>query len=51
MALAEAALAEGDKVAATARRVEKLDDLIQQAPEKAHAVALDVTDSDSGLRK
>ncbi|MGB3682913.1 MAG: SDR family NAD(P)-dependent oxidoreductase [Rubrobacteraceae bacterium] len=46
MALAEAALAEGDKVAATARRVEKLDDLIQQAPEKAHAVALDVTDSE-----
>ena len=50
MALAEAALANGDKVAATARRTEKLEDLLQQAPERAYAVALDVTDPQSVSR-
>lgn len=50
MALAEAALANGDKVAATARRMEKLEDLLQQAPERAYAVALDVTDPQSVSR-
>lgn len=47
MALAEAALARGEKVAAAARRTERLGDLVRRAPESAHAVALDVTDQES----
>lgn len=48
--ISEAALARGDKVAATARRVERLKDLVGQAPERAHAIALDVTDPE-GVRR
>ena len=42
--LAEAALAHGDRVVATARRPETLDELVATAPDRALAVALDVTD-------
>jgi len=42
--LAEAAIAHGDRVVATARRPETLDELVATAPDRAHAVALDVTD-------
>ncbi len=42
--LAEAALAHGDRVVATARRPESLDELVARAPDRALAVALDVTD-------
>lgn len=49
-ALAEAALARGDRVAATARRAERLEDLARSKPERAHAVALDVTDAESVRR-
>jgi NAD(P)-dependent dehydrogenase (short-subunit alcohol dehydrogenase family) len=44
-ALALAALARGDKVVAAARRRESLDELARSAPERAFAVALDVTDA------
>ena len=44
--LAEAALAAGDRVVATARRPETLDDLVAGAPERVLAVALDVTDQE-----
>jgi NAD(P)-dependent dehydrogenase (short-subunit alcohol dehydrogenase family) len=43
-ALAVAALAAGDRVVATARHTEALEDLIASAPERSLAVALDVTD-------
>ncbi len=43
-ALAEAALAAGDCVVATARQPGQLDDLIQAQPERVLAVPLDVTD-------
>lgn len=43
-ALAQAALGAGDNVVATARRPETLDPLVGQAPERAMALALDVTD-------
>lgn len=43
-AIAEAALAAGDTVVATARRTESLDDLVAAHPDRAVAVALDVTD-------
>ncbi|QTE01340.1 oxidoreductase [Streptomyces cyanogenus] len=43
-AIAEAALAAGDTVVATARRTETLDDLIAAHPDRAVAVRLDVTD-------
>jgi NAD(P)-dependent dehydrogenase (short-subunit alcohol dehydrogenase family) len=43
-AIAEAALADGDTVVATARRPEALDDLIKAHPDRAVAIALDVTD-------
>ncbi len=49
-AIAEAALARGDKVAATARRAERLEDLVSEAPERAYAIALDVTDPE-GVRR
>ncbi|MBT9331912.1 SDR family oxidoreductase [Paracidobacterium acidisoli] len=42
--LAEAALAKGDRVVATARKPESVTDLQQQYPEHARAVRLDVTD-------
>jgi NAD(P)-dependent dehydrogenase (short-subunit alcohol dehydrogenase family) len=43
-ALAEAALAAGDRVVATARKPEALDDLVARAPDRVLALALDVTD-------
>ncbi|MDT7816251.1 MAG: hypothetical protein QOJ51_7173 [Acidobacteriaceae bacterium] len=42
--LAEAALAKGDRVVATARKEETVADLEQQNPSRARAVRLDVTD-------
>jgi NAD(P)-dependent dehydrogenase (short-subunit alcohol dehydrogenase family) len=41
--LVEAVLKKGDRVVATARKPEQLDDLVQQYPETIHAVRLDVT--------
>ncbi len=41
--LAEVVLERGDRLVATARRPEALDDLVAQAPERVLAVALDVT--------
>jgi NAD(P)-dependent dehydrogenase (short-subunit alcohol dehydrogenase family) len=43
-ALAEAALAAGDRVVATARDPRALDDLVASAPDRTLAVELDVTD-------
>jgi NAD(P)-dependent dehydrogenase (short-subunit alcohol dehydrogenase family) len=43
--IAEAALAAGDTVVATARRLDVLDDLISAQPERAVAAQLDVTDT------
>ncbi|WP_020013805.1 SDR family NAD(P)-dependent oxidoreductase [Promicromonospora sukumoe] len=48
-ALALAALAAGDRVAATARRPEQLDDLVAQYGERVLPLRLDVTDAD-GVR-
>lgn len=45
-AIAEAALAAGDNVVATARRPELLQPLVSRAPERSLALALDVTDSE-----
>jgi NAD(P)-dependent dehydrogenase (short-subunit alcohol dehydrogenase family) len=45
-AIAEAALAAGDTVVATARRSAAVERLAAAHPERAHAVALDVTDAD-----
>ncbi|WFE53195.1 SDR family NAD(P)-dependent oxidoreductase [Micromonospora sp. WMMD1155] len=42
--LAETVLAAGDRVVATARRPEQLDDLVQTYRERVRTVALDVTD-------
>ena len=42
--IAKAALERGDRVAATARRPQALDDLVAFAPDRALAVALDVND-------
>jgi len=44
--LAQAVLARGDRLVATARRPETLDDLVALAPDRAAAVALDVTRQD-----
>ena len=44
-ALAEAVLAAGDRVVATARKPEQLDDLVERYGERRRAVALDVTDA------
>jgi NAD(P)-dependent dehydrogenase (short-subunit alcohol dehydrogenase family) len=44
--LAEAVLARGDRVVATARRPATLAGLVGTAPDRVHAVALDVTDGD-----
>ena len=50
-AIARAALSRGDTVAGTARRAERLDDLIREAPEgKSHALSLDLTDA-NGIRR
>ncbi|HEX4790657.1 MAG TPA: SDR family NAD(P)-dependent oxidoreductase [Actinospica sp.] len=43
-ALVRAALAAGDRVAATARRPEQLADLVEEFGERIHPIALDVTD-------
>jgi NAD(P)-dependent dehydrogenase (short-subunit alcohol dehydrogenase family) len=43
-ALARAVLDRGDRVVATARRPKDLDDLVRADPDRARAVALDVTD-------
>jgi NAD(P)-dependent dehydrogenase (short-subunit alcohol dehydrogenase family) len=43
-ALAEAALGAGDTVVAAARRTEPLNDLVARHPDRARAIALDVTD-------
>src|SRR2546425_7570987 len=43
--LTKAALDRGDRVVATARRPEQLDDLVQQYGDRVRAVALDVTDT------
>src|SRR5258708_3495528 len=42
--LAEAVLASGDRVAATARNPEQLKDLLEKYPEQIYPVQLDVTD-------
>jgi NAD(P)-dependent dehydrogenase (short-subunit alcohol dehydrogenase family) len=44
--LTEAALAKGDKVAATARKPEQLNDLVARYPESIYPIQLDVTDND-----
>jgi NAD(P)-dependent dehydrogenase (short-subunit alcohol dehydrogenase family) len=44
--IARAALERGDRVVATARRPETLADLVESAPDRVHAVALDVTRAD-----
>ncbi|WP_210583375.1 oxidoreductase [Streptomyces sp. GESEQ-35] len=49
-ALAEAVLAAGDQLVATARRPEQLDDLVQRYGSQVQTVALDVTDR-SAARK
>jgi NAD(P)-dependent dehydrogenase (short-subunit alcohol dehydrogenase family) len=45
-AIAEAALERGDRVVATARRPDALADVVASAPDRVHAVALDVTRAD-----
>jgi NAD(P)-dependent dehydrogenase (short-subunit alcohol dehydrogenase family) len=49
-ALAEAALGSGDRVVATARKPEALDDLVASAPDRALAVELDVADREQADR-
>ncbi|TCO48531.1 NADP-dependent 3-hydroxy acid dehydrogenase YdfG [Kribbella antiqua] len=44
-ALTEAVLAAGDRVVATARKPEQLDDLVDQYGDRIRAIALDVTDA------
>jgi NAD(P)-dependent dehydrogenase (short-subunit alcohol dehydrogenase family) len=46
-ALARAALDAGDRVAATARQPEQLDDLVAEYGKRIHAIALDVTDGEA----
>jgi NAD(P)-dependent dehydrogenase (short-subunit alcohol dehydrogenase family) len=48
--IAYAALSHGDRVVATARRRERLEDLVREAPERVHALALDVTDPEEVRR-
>ncbi|MBP2706373.1 SDR family NAD(P)-dependent oxidoreductase [Microbispora sp. RL4-1S] len=45
--LAEAALSHGDRVVATARRPEQLDDLVRKYGDRVRPFALDVTDADA----
>jgi NAD(P)-dependent dehydrogenase (short-subunit alcohol dehydrogenase family) len=47
-ALAEAALTAGHNVVATARKPEQVQDLVDRHPDRARAVALDVTDRAAG---
>jgi NAD(P)-dependent dehydrogenase (short-subunit alcohol dehydrogenase family) len=44
--LTEAVLAKGDKVAATARKPEQLNDLVAKYPDLIYPIQLDVTDND-----
>ncbi|HET6740917.1 MAG TPA: oxidoreductase [Kribbella sp.] len=46
-ALTKAVLDNGDRVLATARRPEQLDDLVKEYGDAIHAVALDVTDAEA----
>lgn len=46
-AIAEAAVANGDRVVATARNVNDVKDLVDRTPDQVHAARLDVTDSAS----
>ncbi|MEU9309491.1 oxidoreductase [Streptomyces sp. NPDC048256] len=43
-AIAQAAVAAGDTVIGTARRIEALDDLVAAHPDRAEAISMDVTD-------
>ncbi|MFE7931543.1 oxidoreductase [Streptomyces sp. NPDC057456] len=45
-AIAEAAVAAGDTVIGTARRIEALDDLVAAHPDRGEAISLDVTDGE-----
>jgi NAD(P)-dependent dehydrogenase (short-subunit alcohol dehydrogenase family) len=47
--LAEAVLAAGDTVVAAARRTEPLDDLVAAYPDRARAIALDVTNQQAAV--
>jgi NADP-dependent 3-hydroxy acid dehydrogenase YdfG len=49
-AYAQAVIAHGDKLIATARNVETLHDLTAQAPDRALAAAMDVTDASAIAR-
>lgn len=42
--LTEAVLAKGDRIAATARNIEQLNDLVKKFPQQIHAISLDVND-------
>ena len=46
--IAEAALAAGDQVVATARKTSQLNDLVERYGERVHPVRLDVTDEVEG---
>jgi NAD(P)-dependent dehydrogenase (short-subunit alcohol dehydrogenase family) len=48
--LTKAVLAHGDRVVATARKPEQLDDLVAQYGDQIRAVALDVTDAEAAKR-
>jgi len=48
--LTKAVLASGDRVVATARKPEQLDDLVAQYGDRIRAVALDVTDAEAAKR-
>jgi NAD(P)-dependent dehydrogenase (short-subunit alcohol dehydrogenase family) len=48
--LTKAVLASGDRVVATARKPEQLDDLVAQYGDQLRAVALDVTDAEAAKR-
>ncbi|MFE6821872.1 oxidoreductase [Streptomyces sp. NPDC057690] len=45
-AIAQAAVAAGDTVIGTARRIEALDDLVAAHPDRAEAISMDVTDGE-----
>ncbi|MFI1921282.1 oxidoreductase [Streptomyces sp. NPDC020377] len=45
-AIAQAAVAAGDTVIGTARRIEALDDLVAEYPDRAEAISMDVTDGE-----
>jgi NAD(P)-dependent dehydrogenase (short-subunit alcohol dehydrogenase family) len=50
LAIAHAALAAGDRVVATARRIDTLERLVGEAPDRVVAVPMDVTDPDQITR-